>query len=136
MSFTGATICDLVYTPGKSGADIAELLKKVGGDMQGGLQRIAEYFLEEGNLDGFITGKAVGEKQGFIKGSVVSTAIVGSMALVAIKIRDEYYLRKVLAAHKTEGEKILQATKTCEHETNSNGILGGNTENEVDEHDI
>ena len=95
MNSIGTQITNLITRNGKTGADMTHALKELGGgDMQSGLERIAEFFLAD---------SAHSLKAGRIQGAVGGVAGVVAIFLV-------YKLIKVAvknSKHKEEGKAIL-----------------------------
>ena len=109
---TTAEIYDLMETTGKSAPDITQALKNIGGDMQTGIKRIGEYFHDEGMLEGFQTGKHIGEKDGFIKGSAITIAVM-IFVRTGFYLYDKYKEKVALEEHEAEGEEILEGLKAA-----------------------
>ena len=107
MSNHANEILELINTSDKAASDMTKALKSIGGgDMQKGINRIADYFMKVGNQTGFIQGAKIGEKKGLLKGSVSTLSI---LALVAggIYLKDKYEEYKHQKALEQEGQTIL-----------------------------
>ena len=107
---TADEIRDLMDATGQRAPDMTQALKAIGGDMKSGIKRIGEFFHEQGLLEGYDIGKGVGEKNGFMKGSIVTlagVAIVGG----CYYLYDKHKAKKAMKAHEAEGQIILDAMK-------------------------
>lgn len=109
---TADEIRDLIETTGMKAPDMTQALKNIGGDMQSGIKRIGKYFHREGMLEGFQAGKHVGEKSGFVKGSVITLAIT-TLVGTGLYLYDRHKTKVALEAHEAEGKVILEGLKAA-----------------------
>ena len=95
---------ELISTNGKAAPDMTHALKVMGdGDMQNGVKRFANYFLEEGKERGFVAG----EKSGIMKGAVITVSIL-SLVHIGKNILDRNATHK---KHQIDGKIILEGLK-------------------------
>ncbi len=109
---TADEIRNLIETIGMKAPDMTQALKNIGGDMQTGIKRIGEYFHDEGMLEGFQTGKHIGEKDGFIKGSTITIAVM-TLVGTGFYLYDKYKVKVALEKHEAEGKEILEGLKAA-----------------------
>jgi len=91
MNDIGKQINTLIKPSGKSASKMTHALKYLGnGDMQTGIERVADYFTKEGIK--------IGEVRGFINGTVVGVSLI----LLIQQVMMEHQ------KHKVEGKAILK----------------------------
>lgn len=102
-----AQIYELVSTTGKSAPNMTNALKSIGnGNMQDGIKSMADFFWGSGSL----YGKKIGERNGWIKGSL-TTIITGAVVWGGVQLKrrcEENRFRKSLQEN---GDRILKAMK-------------------------
>lgn len=105
MTNTGKEIANLMMNNGKSASELTHALSELGGgSMQKGFARIGKYFTEE-SAKAAAKGLSRGRIQGGIVGVLVTTAVGGTIYVVAKKKEKD-------AAHEAEGQTILNAMKS------------------------
>lgn len=102
-----AQIYELVSTTGKSAPNMTNALKAIGdGSMQDGIKSMADFFWGSGSLHG----KKIGERNGWMKGSI-TTLLIGATIWGGVQIKrryDDYQFRKSLQEN---GDRIIKAMK-------------------------
>lgn len=110
-------IDQFIFSPGKSGSEIASFLKEYGGGSeQRGLKCLAEYYLKEGNIGG--------EKSGILKGSVGTLVIIVGASL----IKEAHRRYKDREEQIDASQRILQAIQECKEEDDVEQGKNGCTE--------
>lgn len=109
---TADKILGLLEATDQNGPDMTHALKNIGGDMKTGIKKISQFFRDQGKMEGFQIGKGVGEKNGFLKGSIItlcSVAIVEGGIYLYGKYREKKELQAALKAQEEAGQEILVA---------------------------
>jgi hypothetical protein len=102
-------IQSLVKASGKSASQMTQALSHLGGgDMQSGIDRLADFFLKEGMTAGTIRGAL---------GGALGTAGIGALILLVRKGI------KACKSHKTEGEAILKELEESERGNGEGGTV-------------
>lgn len=98
-----AQIHELLNTQGKSGPTMTAALKSIGdGKMENGIQYMADYFYDSGNL--------IGNHQGWIKGSI-TTLVSVSIVIGSVYLKRKYDVYKAKKALAEKEKKIITAIK-------------------------
>lgn len=109
MSDIKKDIKELINTSGKAAADMTHAFKNIGnGDMQRGVKRFADYLFKEGCNQGI----KMGEKSGWIKGSLTTLGVVAFAIGGGLYIKNRYVAYKSKKAFEEEGKEIFNAIKS------------------------
>lgn len=104
-------VCDILQSSFQPAHVMTSTLCDYGnGNMGSGIRRLAGEMLTIGGQksypigydNGFSDGFFLGEKKGFIKGTIISTAVIGTCSLAVWGIRKAYDHRKLKKQQKQE----------------------------------
>ena len=109
MSDIWQEIQELIHTTGKTAPDMTKALKRIGdGSMHSGLRKLVEFSFaakqEKIRSEAF----RMGERSGWIKGSLVTLAAAGALAAGVMCWKDRQTRRMHREALEQEGREILE----------------------------
>lgn len=121
MSNIPNDIKELINTTGKAAPHMTHAFKNIGnGDMQRGVKRFADYLFKEGCDQGIGQGFKMGEKSGWVKGSLTTLGVISLAIGGGLYIKDRYEAYKSKKALEEEGKEILDAIKSSVLEEKAN----------------